>query len=500
MTNADVAGFTDLVDLASERLGGAVPFANDDFFAPKENLLRPEPAIFVPDRYTDRGKWMDGWESRRRRTEGHDFCIVRLGLPGRIRGVDVDTSHFTGNFPEAASVDAIEAPHETPWEALGTDGSSWTEILPRSPLRGDTRNLFEVRHAPRVTHVRLHIYPDGGVARLRVHGDVAPDLSRKNGDGPLDLSALENGGFVLASSDSFFGAHQNLLMPGPGIGMKDGWETKRSRRPGFDWVIVRLGTRGVVVRAGIDTSFFKGNFPDEASLETFDAPVATLEELMDASREWSPLLTPVKLRADTRHVFEKELLPGAPATHVRLRIYPDGGVSRLRLFGTPRPPAALERLNSADRESALRMLTSLCGSGRFASKVRENRPFASERDLIRAAEDAFEEMRPDDWLEAFCAHPRIGDRGAAGRAAVEQAGALAAPAAVLERFTAANTEYEKRFGHLFIVCASGRSAEEMLEGLEERLVNPPTREMEIAVAEQRKITRLRIGRLLAEGA
>ena len=500
-----MAGFTDLVDLASQRLGGIALFSNDDFFAPKENLLKPEPAVFIPDRYTDRGKWMDGWESRRRRTEGHDFCVVKLGLPGAIRGIDVDTSHFTGNFPEAASLEGAEAPEGAALEALGTAEVPWIEILPRTDLKGGVHNLFEIPSRRRFTHVRLHIYPDGGVARLRVHGDVSADWralsSRKE---PVDLCALENGGLVLASSDAYFGSHQNLLMPGRAAGMKDGWETKRSRRPGFDWVVVRLGTRGHVTRAEIDTSFFKGNFPDGASLEVCDEPCAEAAALTEPSREWRPLLPLTKLQADTRHFFETELVPDEPATHVRLRIYPDGGVSRLRLFGLPSIPAAVERLNAASREGALSTLTALCGSRKFPSKVEEgNRPFASERDLLRAVEDAFEEMTLEDWLEAFRAHPRIGDRAAAaaaGSAASEQAAALSAPSAILDRLRTANGEYEKRFGHIFIVCASGQSAESLLANIESRLGNAPDAELEVAANEQRKITRLRLAKFLAEAA
>lgn len=493
--------FTDLVDLASQRLGGTVLYANDDFFAPKENLLKPETPVFIPDRYTDRGKWMDGWESRRRRTEGHDFCVVKLGLPGTIRGVDVDTSHFTGNYPEAASLDAIDAPEGTASNALMAPESAWTEILPLSDLKGDARNLFEVWNSRRFTHVRLHIYPDGGVARLRVHGDVSADwraLSfRKE---PVDLCALENGGLVLASSDSFFGSHQNLLMPGRAAGMKDGWETKRSRRPGFDWVVVRLGARGVVTRAEIDTSFFKGNFPDGASLEVCDAPAADVDSLTDPAREWRPLLPLAKLEADTRHFFEKELTGGLPATHVRLRIYPDGGVSRLRLFGIPRLPSGLERLNAATEDDALEMLTGFCGSRSFSSKVEEKRPFATHVTFVSAVEGALRMMLTEDWLDAFRAHARIGDQTAAGSAASEQARVLAAPASMLGRLHEANIEYEMRFGHLFIVCASGRSPGALLANLEERLANAPERELEIAIGEQKKITRLRIEKFLGEGS
>src|SRR5690348_836619 len=156
--------FTHLVDLASARLGGQALATNDDFFAEKENLIKPEPPVFIPGKYTDRGKWMDGWETRRRRTPGHDFCVIRLGLGGAIEGVDVDTSHFKGNFPEACSIEACESATDK------LDEAAWGEILPRSPLAGDTHNLFPIHDARRLTHLRLHIYPDGGVARLRVHG------------------------------------------------------------------------------------------------------------------------------------------------------------------------------------------------------------------------------------------------------------------------------------------------------------------------------------------
>ena len=416
--------------------------------------------------------------------------------------MDVDTSHFTGNHPEAASLDATDAPESTPPEKLGTGDAPWVEILPRSLLRGDSRNLFPVADRRRFSHVRLNIHPDGGVARLRVHGEVVPDWRRLSArpEGSVDLCALENGGLALASSDSFFGSHQNLLMPGDAEGMKDGWETKRSRRPGFDWVIVRLGTRGSVARAVVDTSHFKGNFPDRASLEICDAPAASVEGLTDVRRVWRTVLPETRLAADTEHVFEKQVVPHEPGTHVRFRIYPDGGVSRLRLFGTPHLSPWLVRLSAASRDEVLAMLASCCGSRRFSSNVEERRPFASERDFLRTVEDSFEDLLPHDWLEAFAAHPRLGDRGATGRAASEQGTALAAPPGVLEQLREANAAYEKRFGFIFIACASGRPADALLANLEERLTNPPAVELRTAADEQRKITRLRIKKLLAEGA
>jgi allantoicase len=505
-----VPHFTDLVDLAAERLGGAVVFATDDYFAPKENLLKAEPAVFVPDRYTDRGKWMDGWESRRRRTPGHDFCVVRLGLPGAIRGVDVDTAHFKGNHPEACSLEAACAPREASADILGNPAAPWTPILARTPLRSDTRNLFPIAGRRRFTHLRFHIYPDGGVARLRVHGDVAADWRRlETSPEPVDLAALENGGFVLASSDSFFGSHQNLLMPGRAASMKDGWETKRSRRPGTDpgsdWVIVRLGTRGVIRVVEVDTNHFKGNYPDRCSLEVSDAPGAEMDVPTDPRHSWRSLLPETPLEAHKQHFFEAELAPAGPATHVRLRIYPDGGVSRLRLYGRPAPPDALKRLNAASREEATRELLPCCGSTRWASRMAAAVPLASPLDLLAAAEELFEELNAEDWLEAFRAHPRIGDRAAlkarfaSGSEAAEQAGAHGAPEAVLDELAARNAEYEKRFGHIFIICATNLSASRMLASLRERLTNPPDIELSVAADEQRKITRLRIRKLLSSG-
>jgi len=322
-----MAHFVDLVDLAAARVGGAVLETNDEFFAPKENLLKAEPAVFLPHEYTDRGKWMDGWETRRKRVPGYDWCIVKLGLPGVIHGVDVDTAHFRGNYPEQASIDAAAFG--------GTDASvgdgAWVEILPRSPLLGDTHNLFAIHDRRRWTHLRLNIYPDGGVARFRVHGEVSPDPAQLAGE--IDLVAVENGGTVLVSRDMFFGSHRNLLMPGRAANMSDGWETKRRRGPGHDWVIVKLGLRGAITKIEVDTAHFKGNYPDRCALEACDAAGATIEDLTERV-SWSNVLPQTKLEADTRHFFAAA---ATPATHVRFRIYPDGGVSRLRLFGRPTP-------------------------------------------------------------------------------------------------------------------------------------------------------------------
>lgn len=330
--------FTELVDLAAEQLGGSVLYANDDFFAEKENLIRRSEPIFIADKYTDRGKWMDGWESRRRRsarmgTADPDFCIIRLGTPGAIHGLVVDTSHFKGNYPSHCSVDICKTKGlPTVEQLLDTATTRWDPILGKTPLEGDQKNYFPVETPlDGATHVRLNIFPDGGVARLRVHGVVQPDWDalRKRGS-EIDLAAVENGGVVLDASDMFFGHRHNLIMPGRALDMSDGWETKRNRELKHkDWCVIKLGAAGKITRVEVDTLRFKGNYPDSCSIEVGD-----LAEGNDfASATWIDLLKNQPLQPHTLHVFTEELVYNGMATHARFNIYPDGGVSRLRLFG-----------------------------------------------------------------------------------------------------------------------------------------------------------------------
>ncbi len=329
-----MADFTSLPDLAAERFGGAVVAANDEFFAPKESLLRAAPAVWREGEYTDRGKWMDGWETRRRREPGHDWAIVRLGLAGLVRGVVVDTAFFRGNYPESCSIEATKAPPHADPDQLAS--ATWTPILPQSPLQGDTANTFAIANQERWTHLRLNIYPDGGVARLRVHGDVLPDWNSLLAPGGwVDLAALEHGGRVTAQSDMFFGNANNMLGPGRSTHMGDGWETKRRRGPGHDWAVVRLGRAGTVRRIEVDTDHFKGNAPGSCALEA----CAAADESATSVERWTPLLALSKLQPHARHVFEADVLPAGDVTHVRLNIFPDGGVARLRLFGTVTAPA-----------------------------------------------------------------------------------------------------------------------------------------------------------------
>ena len=327
--------FRELIDLASERLGGAVLVANDDFFAPKENLLKDSTPIFIEGKYTDRGKWMDGWESRRRRTPGFDWCIIRLGLAGIVRGIVVDTSYFRGNYPEHCSLEGATFSQLPTEQELTSEVVQWIPLLPQMQLAGDSQNSFPINYDERITHLRFKIFPDGGVARLRVYGEVAPDWDQlKRSGGQIDLAAAENGGLVLSCSDMFFGHRHNLIMPGRAANMSDGWETKRRRGPGHDWSIIKLGRPGQIRRVEVDTSHFKGNFPESCLLEACNTPDSNAEALTDPSALWSTVLPRTKLQAHTRHLFHEELLDAGVASHLRFSIFPDGGVSRLRVYGT----------------------------------------------------------------------------------------------------------------------------------------------------------------------
>ncbi len=318
--------FTHLIDLAAERTDGKALACTDDFFAKKENLLKPGRGIFIEDKYTDHGKWMDGWESRRKRVPGHDWVVIKLGLRGIIAGVDIDTNHFLGNHPPHASLDAA-CVTGTP-----TD-NDWQEILPKSPLEPGSQNLYEIDSNNEWTHLRLHIYPDGGVARLKVYGEVKPDWSEVSKEDTIDLVAVENGGRVLSCNDMFFSHKDNLIMPNRGANMGDGWETKRNRTPNnVDWAILKLGKAGFINDIEVDTCHFKGNYPDRCSIESIFAPDATETEL--ENMEWESLLPETKLSADKQHYFTQELLHHDKVTHVRLNMYPDGGISRIRLNGS----------------------------------------------------------------------------------------------------------------------------------------------------------------------
>ena len=516
------AAFAHLTDLAADATGTFVLYATDDYFAPKENLVRADSPVWKEGEYTDKGKWMDGWESQRKREPGHDFAILRLGTPGEIHGILCDTTHFKGNAPQAVGLEVIDQPHtataeellalplaadDAGWAALG--GRAWRTVLTKTEVKSDFANALPLLFpSGRASHVRLHIYPDGGVSRLRVYGVARPEPRAFWRPGSLDLAAIEHGGTVAAVSDQFFGPPSNLLLPGRGVNMGDGWETRRRRTPGSDWCVLKLGRRGVIERVELDTHFFKGNAPQATLIECIDATTLTpeaLAHLMRADDGWQVLLEETALVQHRRHVLEPAR--AMPVTHLRVHIFPHGGVNRLRVWGhaldTPQEAARLATLQALGEAEARTLLLSFNGSEAWAD-VMAARSFTSVRDLFAAADATWWALATDDFLQAFLAHPRIGDTkkvaAATERSATwsvgEQASAQGAAEAVAERLRELNDRYFDNFGFLFICFATGRTAPQMLRILERRLENDRATEIENAAREQARITRLRIEKWL----
>ncbi len=322
--------FQHLANLASAELGAAILRVSDEFFAPAKRMLSSQEPVFIADCYDQNGKWMDGWESRRKRTPGHDYCTLRI-CPGVIRGVEIDTRFFTGNYPPEAMLEACNADIEP------DENTRWSEIVPRSELRGDSRHFFSVSDTSTWSFLRLNIYPDGGIARLRVFGDPAADARDLNRDRWVDLLSADAGGAALECNNMHFGEMDNLLSNRPVANMGDGWETRRRREPGNDWVILRLGQRGQVCRVEVDTAFFRGNYPARCTLKGADPGSMNADQaaLSTASADWPVILPAVSLGPDQLHVFERQVRDAGQVSHVRLDIFPDGGVARLRLLGLP---------------------------------------------------------------------------------------------------------------------------------------------------------------------
>jgi allantoicase len=502
-----------LTNLAEDSTGTFVVSATDDFFAPKENLLRPDAPVWKEGLYTDRGKWMDGWESMRKREPGHDHCTIRLGTPGSIEGLLVDTTHFKGNAPQAVWLEVCEAPFTA--TAATLDQAHWNLVLERSPIRADHPNVLWLPGAsPRATHVRLHIDPDGGVARLRVLGRVMPDPHVFWGPESVDLVAIENGGRTAAVSDQFFGPPSNLTLPGRGVNMGDGWETRRRRSPGTDWCVLELGRRGEIERIEIDTHYFKGNAPQSTIIEALDASSLspeerepqTFAELLRGREAWTELVGRSPLVQHRRHSLRPER-PMA-VTHLRVHIDPHGGVNRLRAWGralaTETEAARLSQLHDPQVPELRELLRSFNGSRAWVEGMLASAPHPRPAHLFSAAEVIWWSLSESDWLEAFAAHPRIGQSKAAPSQSPqsaswsqgEQRGMSSAAEQLRAEMAELNVLYFARFGFIYIVCASGRSADELLALLRSRVGRSRDQELEQAAREQARITRLRIERWL----
>jgi len=318
--------FHNWIQLEQPRLGTLVTYASDDFFAAKERVIDASAPVFIDDKYDDNGKWMDGWESRRKRMAGHDFCVLRI-CPGVIKGIEIDTSHFTGNFPPAASIEACRV------EIDPDEQTQWTELVPEVDLKGDSQQFFPIDDLNTWSHIRLHIYPDGGIARFRVYGEPQQRQSASDREQWVDLGSADAGGKALECNNMHFGDMGNLLSTRAVANMGDGWETRRRRQPGNDWVILKLARKGRICRIEVDTAFFRGNYPARCSLK--GASPADDIGLSKESAYWPDILPPAGLGPDQLHIFENQLVDIGDVTHVRLDIYPDGGVARLRLLGVP---------------------------------------------------------------------------------------------------------------------------------------------------------------------
>ncbi|MET9917155.1 allantoicase [Streptomyces sp. NPDC006435] len=343
--------FTELVDLADRRLGAGVIAANDEFFAQRENLLLRERAVFDPERFGHKGKIMDGWETRRRRgadadhpfpaPDEHDWALIRLGAPGIIRGIVVDTAHFRGNYPQRVSIQATSVEGTPGPEELLADDVKWEEIVPSTPVRGHAANGFEITGGRRYTHVRLCQHPDGGIARLRVHGEVVPDPAWLATLGTFDLISVLNGGSYEDASDRFYSSPTQIILPGTSRKMDDGWENRRRRVRGTnDWVRFRLPAQGAVRAVEIDTAYLKGN----------SAGWIALQGRNGETGEWFEIIPRTRLRPDALHRFP--LRARAIVTHVRLDAFPDGGVARMRLHGSLTETGAAELARRHEESSA----------------------------------------------------------------------------------------------------------------------------------------------------
>jgi allantoicase len=368
--NPDAPQFTTLPDLASRALAGSVVYANDELFAQRENLITPGRAVFSTEDFGHKGKVYDGWETRRRREPGHDWAILRLGVPGVVHGVNIDTSWFKGNYPPYASVEAASFEWHPSVEEL--QAADWVTLVEKSPVAGDTDNYFSVDDGRRYTHVRLSIYPDGGVARFRVQGEPVPDPRFLTGT--VDLAALENGGSVVDCSNMFYSSPTQILQPGRARIMGEGWENARRRDDGNDHVTVKLAAPGLVRRVEIDTSYFVGNAAGWARLSGVNEATGNVDD----PSTWTELIPKTRLQPDTRHFFR--VRPDAAVTHVRLDVYPDGGLARLRVNGevdeAALRAAVVRWLDLLPENHAVEVLSTSGGlSGEEAEALVGKRPF-----------------------------------------------------------------------------------------------------------------------------
>lgn len=481
------------LDLAREDLRGLVLASSDEYFAPAQNLL----SAYPPSGSVSGVQPRDGWVTRRRREAGHDWVIVRLGVPGIVEEVVIDTTHFVGNYPPEAEVEGCVASHNaTPGEL-----TDWVSIVPRTDLGGDRLNGFRVTDRSRFTHLRLSIYPDGGVARLRVLGQPVPNWMAPGTqqNTVMDLAATVNGGYVQSASDHHYGDPSNLLMPGDARDESHGWITQRKRENGNDWAVVRLVGPGSVQSVTLDTAHFNGNHPSQAQLEASRAQDP-------GDEDWFELVPRQTLVGHTEHVFREEITANSDVLWVRLNIFPDGGVSRLRVWGelssTGYEEARLLYLNSSSPQALRVLFKQVCHSRRWVEELIALAPYGDLNDLLKKGARAWSKCGESDWKEALAGHPRIGEKAKGSNLSAkwskgEQSGAAKSEDdKVKTELLKTQEEYYQKFGFIFLICATGKSSEEILEAAVKRLGNTPQVELQTVAEEQSKIIHLRLEKLL----
>jgi allantoicase len=320
--------FTDgLIDLAQPRLGSKVIFKTDDFFASANRIIDPLPPVFKQELFDKNGKWMDGWETRRKRTTGHDFLIIKLGKAGSISKVDVDTSHFNGNQPSMISLEGCNS------KLKNIKNFNWKTLINKKRTKANSHHLFNVSSKSIFTHIKLNIFPDGGVARLRLYGNISKE-NNNFGIKTINLASLLNGASVIACNNEHFGKAENILAPGKAKNMGDGWETRRRRDKGYDWLILNSINGQKINKIEISTHHFKGNFPSHCSLQaTYISNKKTSSSIVKNSNNWKFLLNKVNLSSNKTHNFINKLMINNKINYIKINIFPDGGISRFKMFG-----------------------------------------------------------------------------------------------------------------------------------------------------------------------
>jgi len=321
-----------LINVASCELGTKVLYTTDEFFAPVSRMLEESEAVFK-DEYDENGHWMDGWESRRKRHSGNDYCILQLGVKSKISSFLVDTSHFKGNYPLSVSIKGIKSSKDDEQFLKDISNEKWIDLLQQSDLEGDKKQYFDSSDFSELTHLRVDIFPDGGIARFKAFGEICFDEKLYEEEN-INVLAMKNGARAVYANNEFFGPLSNILKEKDSLNMGDGWETRRRREPGNDWGIIELSNSALIDNIMVDTNFFKGNFADSFSICSAYLENTTDNSVVTQSMFWEELISPKKLEMDNKHYFTKnDLLHNNPITHIRINIFPDGGISRLKLFG-----------------------------------------------------------------------------------------------------------------------------------------------------------------------